>query len=451
MVSIKPPPLPLRIDGRWVDAATHADVHPGGRWLLEYARGRDVTAIFHAIHLFREDTAAAALAKLPQLSQTQLKLPSKAGLPPSVLQHEGALQGPYVFSLDEGQPAQAPLLPIRSQLRDDLRAMLRRRFSDRQAMKATPQHWVQTAIAGLATIACWVGWLQGSLVSTLLLPFVHWTFAAHTCHEATHGALSTDSTVNFWMQFTAHPIIFNVFVWVPQHLLSHHQYTNDYQLDMDVHHFAPARLSQAQPASEREEGPPPLLGNDGWHFVWKGCLTTLGTCILQPLRTLTEKPTPNFSANITPVPAVVSKLVLLLSMLPSFFVLLYPLVAFLPTQPLHALFLTVWPWMGMSLIWTTMTQTSHVQEHCQPTEAGCWTANQIQTSLDYSRGERLATTLTGGLNAQSLHHAMPTICCCHFPQIYEVRSSDNLATAMAECLDYVFHVNDPSAQPDSAS
>ena len=43
--------LPLRIDGEWYDVSGWADGHPGGRWLLEYARGRDVTAIFHAIHL----------------------------------------------------------------------------------------------------------------------------------------------------------------------------------------------------------------------------------------------------------------------------------------------------------------------------------------------------------------------------------------------------------------
>ena len=96
---------------------------------------------------------------------------------------------------------------------------------------------------------------------------------AHTVHEATHGNLSTDPRVNYWLQFTyatrahastprhagrprgrlallltrlriyiciymsicllalgrSHPICFNVFVWIPQHLLSHHQYTNDYR------------------------------------------------------------------------------------------------------------------------------------------------------------------------------------------------------------------------------
>jgi len=242
--------------------------------------------------------------------------------------------------------------------------------------------------------------------------------------------------------------MFNVFVWVPQHMISHHQYTNDHELDVDVHHFSPARLAAAQPAK-----PPPMSGfNEGWTFVWKGCLTTLGTCILQPLRTLTEKPTPNFDVNITPVPAAVSKPLLLLSMLPSFFVLLYPLLTFGST-PLRMLFLEIWPWVGMSIIWTAMTQTSHVQEQCQPREAACWTSNQIQTSLDYSIGDPVATALTAGLNCQGLHHALPTVCACHFPAMYdeyasicakhgvERRTSPNLWTASADCLRYVFKNN----------
>ena len=327
-------------------------------------------------------------------------------------------------------------------------------------MKATPAHWARTAAALGATLACWAGWLHGGVLATLLLPACQWVLAAHTVHEATHGALSTDSRINYVAQFTAHPILFNVFVWIPQHLMSHHQYTNDHDLDVDVHHFAPAKLAAAQPAVGNTpgagDGPPPkglvarlttLDGstwNEGWTFVWKGCLTTLGTSVLQPLRTLTEKPTPNFDANITPVPAAVSKRTLLLSMLPSFFVLLYPLAALAlgwVSAPV-ALLLEVWPWVGMSMIWTAMTQTSHVQAQCQPDEGSplqrsCWTARQIQTSLDYSAGEPWPTYLTAGLNSQGLHHAMPAVSCCHFPEIYgeyreicarhgvEVRESEN--------------------------
>ncbi len=442
--ALAPSVLPLRIDGVWYDAAPHADAHFGGRWLLEYSRGRDVTALFYATHLWGEERAAATLAKLPRITESDLAAEQ---------------QGPHVVDRRRA-PSHAPaeLPPIQSPLRAELQAMLRRRFPTVASMKATRAHWARTGVAALLCLACWVGWLHLDPLAVLLLPPTQWVLAAHTVHEATHGALSTDPRINYLAQFTAHPILFNVYVWIPQHLLSHHQYTNDPDHDADLHHFAPARLADAVgPYADAAEGAP----NRAWTFVWKGCLTTLGTCILQPLRTLSEKPTPNFDVNITPVPAAVSKRTLAISMLPSLFVLVYPLFAAATgvASPLACLFALIWPWVGMSLIWTAMTQTSHVQAACQPEDApGCWTARQIGTALDYSVGDPLATALTAGLNAQGLHHAMPTLSCAHFPEVYHEyeaicarhgvrpRQTRNLISAVKNMFAYIFELNAPQPQ-----
>ena len=260
--------LPLRIDGVWYDCGPWADQHPGGRWLLEYARGRDVTALFYATHMIGEGAATSALRKLPTLDPSLVPMPSRAGLSPSALAREAALQGPYVVALDPSTTS--PLPPIDTPLRRDLQSMLRRRFPSRAAAKATPAHWTRVVCFGVLCASCWVGWLRFDPLAVALLPFAQWLLASHTVHEATHGALSTDPRVNFWLQFTSHPILFNVFVWIPQHILSHHQYTNDPQHDVDVHHFAGARLARSQPRySARASG---SCFNEGWTFAWKGCL-----------------------------------------------------------------------------------------------------------------------------------------------------------------------------------
>ena len=203
--------------------------------------------------------------------------------------------------------------------------------------------------------------------------------------------------------------------------------------------------------------------------------TALGTSILQPLRTLREAATPNYDVNVTPVPEAVDKRTLLLSIIPSFLVLLYPLIAFVPSNPLLGMWLTAWPWIGMSLIFTTMTQVSHVQEQTMPSadderDERCWSARQITTSLDYSMGadvtgagrleSSVVTALCAGLNAQSLHHAMPSVACAHFPRIYDeyaeicarhgvpVRSSRNFVTAVGEMLGYVFRNNAPERRAE---
>ena len=95
--------------------------------------------------------------------------------------------------------------------------------------------------------------------------------------------------------------------------------------------------------------------------------TTLGTSILQPLRTLLEKPTPNYDVNVTPVPAAVDKRTLGFDLRPSF-LLRSSLPADRPRSARAAPrpILMAWPWVGMSMIFTTMTQVSHVQEQTQP-------------------------------------------------------------------------------------
>ena len=431
------PALPLKIYDTWVDASAYADSHVGGRWLMEKARGKDVTALFAAIHV-NEAKARAALAKLPT--------------------YDGDDEKAHVFDLAKASPevifSETEELPLNSDLRRELQELVRSRFETLDDMKATPAHWLRTfAFAGL-TLSCWNGWAHGDVTATALLPFAHWLLAAHTCHDATHGSLSSNPSVNYWLQFTAHPIFFNVFVWIPQHLFSHHQFTNDIRRDVDVHHFAPARLSKDLPTTGAYEADQ----SAAWTFVVKGCLTTLGTCILQPLRTLLDLKTTNFDTNITPVSDGVSKLAVLASLVPSLCVLAYhPLLQALHGPPCDNLaFLILWPWIGSSIIWTTMTQTSHVQESTQAS-GDCWTAAQVATSLDYSvhsaEERSLVAGLTGGLNMQALHHALPSISQNHMATLYDDfvaicqrhnvhrATSRNLATASKECLDFVFHTN----------
>jgi len=57
--------LPVRIEGEWYDLSDYRDAHPGGKWLLDYSYGKDVTAIFKSIHLFSDAETSSTLKKLP--------------------------------------------------------------------------------------------------------------------------------------------------------------------------------------------------------------------------------------------------------------------------------------------------------------------------------------------------------------------------------------------------
>ena len=155
----KKPPLPLRIDGEWYDARDYAETaHAGGRWLVEYARGRDVSFLFKSIHSLNEEKASSALRKLPKIDT-----PEDAA--------------PYGFALaDEPEDVE-----VDSPLRKELRALVRRRFgTDPDAAKATPGQWFRIGLFGALTASAWLRWLQGSVLATLILPFAAWLLVAHT-------------------------------------------------------------------------------------------------------------------------------------------------------------------------------------------------------------------------------------------------------------------------------
>ena len=85
-------------------------------------------------------------------------------------------------------PDLPPLPPIDSALRSELGALLRREFPNAASSKATPAHWARTALAALGTAACWAGWLKGSALACLLLPFVHWVRQHGQNDPAAHRA-----------------------------------------------------------------------------------------------------------------------------------------------------------------------------------------------------------------------------------------------------------------------
>ena len=68
------------------------------------------------------------------------------------------------------------------------------------------------------------------------------------------------------------------------------------------------------------------------------------------------------------------------------------------------------------------------------------------------------TAVAAGLNAQSLHHAMPSVGCAHFPRLYDeyaaicarhnvpIRSSRHFGTAVGEMVEYMFDNNAPESR-----
>ena len=386
--ALAPIPVVVKIDGRWRDVSSWVDSHPGGRHTLRWVHGFDVTALYHSIHLFGRRAADASLARLPVLEGPEPKLPE---LPdPTVV---GVAAARAARTAARGHPESA--------LRRDLEALLRSKFANRADYKASGAHWAGAAGALAATALCFRGYAAASPAHVLALPWCCWLLFSYTVHEGTHSTLSTVPWVNRWAMFCGHPYVLNAYTWFHQHQVSHHQFTNDEVLDVDLHHLRPATQ---HPKLARD------AGASGVDFLLKAPVTTVGMSVLWPLRALFDWRTPRYTANVTPKPLAVTKRALALSLLPTAAVLLYPPALALSggASKRVAALMFFYPWLVTSCIWTVLTQSSHIQEDCQRDRTDDdfyrW---QIESALDYSRHSRLVPALTAGLNYQTLHHVFP--------------------------------------------
>lgn len=493
-------PLHLKIDGKWYDVTDWADKHPGGRYVLEWADGFDVTNAFNTIHLFSTKKSNEILKRLPKADLGN-RQSSPTVLPPIV---QAPMKDHQPTSMDRffkvgekivqlasppatNSPKAVPVVPASglswqqtqtndrltnhendpssvvvegkvgdSALKQDLEDLLQKHFASPAEYKATPEHWVRIVGAFLLWATCLVGWIEGSLPASLVLPFAQWLLFSPTVHEASHSTLSTIPWVNKAAAFCGLPFIYNPYIWWRQHILSHHQYTNDDALDVDLHHLRPARL---HPGSEVDEG------YSGANFIFKGYFSTIGMSVLWPLRALQGKSTGRWYENlVTPKPDAVSDEEFRLSLIPIAFALIWPWirVALGEINPIEGFFEWFYPWAVTGAIWTVMTQVSHVQEDCQRPPTGSpddyfrW---QIESALDYSVHSDLVPKLTATLNLQSMHHVMPSVCGCHFHKLYpeykaicerhgvRLNTRKDVSAAWNSCIARVFELSSPELTP----
>ena len=208
----------IKIGGKWYDATEWADKHPGGRYVLEWADGYDVTNAFHTIHLFSSKKASDMLARMPEAdlstrARRELvlppieRVPMRAQAPTGMDRFMGA--GERVVELLSPPAAMLPdRVPVRpasglawqqqasvegaegavgavgeSALKRELEELLHRHFASPAEYKATPEHWVRIGGAFALWALCLAGWVAGSLPATLALPFAQWLLFSPTVHE----------------------------------------------------------------------------------------------------------------------------------------------------------------------------------------------------------------------------------------------------------------------------
>jgi linoleoyl-CoA desaturase len=235
-------------------------------------------------------------------------------------------------------------------------------------------------------------------------------------HDANHGAYSSNSKTNYWLGQTLTLLGASVFNWKLQHNILHHTYTNVAGVDDDIDDKLILKFS---PHTEVK-----------WYhkfqvvyaFFFYGILTLYWSALkdfLQFNRYIKDGVNKNSKEENRKILAR-----MILSKLIYFFIVIILPVFILEMPALPFIVGYLWMHFVAGLLLTVIFQLAHTVEdttHPLPDEnhtiENNWAIHQMNTTVNFSRHNRLISWYVGGLNFQVEHHLFPTICHVHYPKI----------------------------------
>ncbi len=238
-------------------------------------------------------------------------------------------------------------------------------------------------------------------------------------HDANHGAYSSNSNTNYWLGHTLNLLGGSVFNWKLQHNILHHTYTNILDYDEDI---ADKLVLRFNPHTEVK-----------WYhkfqflyaFMFYGILTLYWAVLKDFVQYIKFKKDGVNTNSPAQNRSIFLKIVLSKVIYWSVF-LVIPIVVFKqPAVPFILGYLLMQFIAGVVL--TVIFQLAHTVEdttHPLPNEdftiENNWAIHQINTTVNFSRKNKMISWYVGGLNFQVEHHLFPTICHVHYPEIAHI-------------------------------
>jgi len=307
---------------------------------------------------------------------------------------------------------------------NDFQHELRRRVdhyfsSTGRSMRDSPQMYIKTAVV--------LSWFAASYVLLVFFAATWWqavplaismglSIAAvgfNIQHDGGHGACSRIPWINKLMALTMDLTGASSYLWAQKHNIIHHTYANITDHDDDINVGLLGRLS---PHQRR-------LAVHSWqhYYMWVlyGFLPVKWLFYDDFWNLITGRigeyriPRPK---NWDLVKLIAGK-VLAFSLTFAVPLLFHPLWVVAVFYAANTLVL------GITL--SVIFQMAHcVEEASFPmprADTGrietAWAVHQVQTTVDFARGNRILTWLVGGLNFQIEHHLFPHICHVHYPAL----------------------------------
>jgi linoleoyl-CoA desaturase len=286
----------------------------------------------------------------------------------------------------------------------------------------SPRMYVKTVVLmlwfgasyGLLAFAATSLW-QGALLS-LSLAFAMAGIGFSIQHDANHGAYSNNAVVNRVMSFTLDMLGASSYLWRLKHNISHHTYTNLAGADDDINFLPFARLSPAQPRYRMHRLQQFYL----WALYW---FLFPKWNFVDDFKTLMRA---RISGQGFRRPRGASAVELVAGKV------LFIAWAFGVPLLFHPWWVVLLFYAFTSLVLGTTLAVVFMLAHCVeeadfPALASgtqqlprSWAVHQVETTVDFARGNRLLTWYVGGLNYQIEHHLFPRTCHVHYPHIAKI-------------------------------
>ncbi|WP_299758123.1 acyl-CoA desaturase [uncultured Pontibacter sp.] len=238
-------------------------------------------------------------------------------------------------------------------------------------------------------------------------------------HDANHGAFSSNKKVNFLMGHTLNLVGGSAFNWKLQHNILHHTYTNVVEMDEDIQDRLVLRFSPHTKVK--------FFHKLQWvyAFMFYGLLTLYwvvakdfvqyGLFIKNGVNVNTASENKSMLLKL-----VIMKLL-------YFFVVLAVPTLFFGIPFLEVLLGFLLMHFVAGIILTVVFQLAHTVEgtsHPRPDAHGNiendWAIHQLNTTVNFSRNNKLLSWYVGGLNFQIEHHLFPRVCHVHYPAIAHI-------------------------------
>lgn len=421
------------IHGKVYDLARWAPSHPGGDDLRLFG-GYDATVHYHMLHPFQAHLKSSASSPVPVfpaafeaccVGRLVSSPSSPSSFPPSSSPTAAATTTPLsptssaVTCLPDGFVYNSPFA------RDLISTVYGYFKTNKLSPHATPQFWARLIFyCSLFFVSVVAFAFSPSLLRALIAGTASAWIGLCVQHDANHGALSSDPLVNKIAGSMADLIGQCRFLWMQQHVVHHHAYTNDHACDRDstsaepflfFNPPVPKGLSSPTAHGTSVTGQP---NKRSAFFKFQHLFLFIVLPFYYLLRF--DLPTIFNIAKYADTPKNswllqthrVKSVALWAIHMTWFYVLpLYWHFSWTTALLCHVRDVTT------SLILATLFMLSHNAMPVKrfPKRDSCWYAMQVETSCTY--GGRIAGWLSGGLNFQIEHHVFPRVCSTHYPTL----------------------------------